>query len=163
MVDHQTDQAAELHEVMRASRVRELCAQNCPTVPHNSTIAFSADALRSNDFGCVVVVEDDRPIGIFTERDWLRTIARRISLSEPVIDAMASPPVTISVECSVLTAVQLMAAEHCRRLPVVDSSGRAVGILDVHEVLNFFAELYPRTIFSQAPRLERGVFQREGA
>jgi len=164
MVDQQPfRQPTELSELMRSTRVRDLYVAGCPHVSIDESLPVAAERLRSTAHGCVVVVSGERLVGIFTERDWLRVVAHQVEQTLQVEAIMTAPPVTVGIDCPLLVAIQLMAAEHCRRLPVVNQRGAVVGILDVQDVLNYFAELYPHTIFSQAPSMGHDVHHREGA
>jgi PAS domain S-box-containing protein len=81
---------------------------------------------------CALVVEGDRLIGIFTERDLVRLSAQRsYDPTLPVADAMTRNPT--AVKRSRLDSIfQVLAAfqnHHIRHLPVIDDDGRPIGLL----------------------------------
>lgn len=107
-----------------------------PDVP--ARYALSLMARRS--VSCVVVVEDDQPVGMFTERDVVNCIANGVDLSTVAVGSVMS----MSVVSTTLTAapfesVDLMRKKSIRRLLVVDEGGEMSGILtqtDIGRVLD---------------------------
>lgn len=99
-----------------------------------------ADALRSmveRDIGAVVVGEDGRPVGVFTERD----VSRRILddpklLDREVGDVMSAPVVTVTPRDEVVFIFGLMTDKRIRRLPVVDGN-KLVGIVTERDLLRW--------------------------
>lgn len=99
-----------------------------------------ADALRlmvERDIGAVVVVEDGRPVGVFTERD----VSRRILddpklLDREVGNVMSAPVVTVTPTDEVVFIFGLMTDKRIRRLPVVDGN-RLVGIVTERDLLRW--------------------------
>ncbi|GAB4202561.1 MAG: hypothetical protein Fur006_56200 [Coleofasciculaceae cyanobacterium] len=82
--------------------------------------------------GCVLVTEQFKLLGIFTERDIVRLTAGGISLkSLKIAEVMTQPPVTLkhSQEYDVFTALGLFRQHRIRHLPIVDEQERPVGIV----------------------------------
>lgn len=156
-------QPFELDQVLRAMSVGELPAAASPRVSPGCPLRTAAARMRAAGHGCVLVTRDRQLDGIFTERDWLRLLATGHDVELPVCSAMTRNPVWVSRRCSLLSAIQLMDSEHCRHLPVLDETGRPIGLLDVQQVLHFIAELYPHTIYSQTASRQLEVRRREGA
>jgi len=97
-----------------------------PDVP--ARYALSLMARRS--VSCIVVVDNDQPVGMFTERDVVRCVANRVDLSAVSVSSVMSP----SVVSTALTAtphdtIVLMLKKSIRRLLVVNESGEMSGIL----------------------------------
>ena len=87
--------------------------------------------------GAVAVVDGNRAVGIFTERDVLSKLAlsgvdpARI----PVKELMSTPVETITPDTSPGDAFTIMIGHHFRHLPVVDHSGRLLKILSIWNLL----------------------------
>jgi len=82
--------------------------------------------------GCVLVTENFKLLGIFTERDIVRLTASGISLkSLKIAEVMTQPPVMLkqSQEYDVFTALGLFRQHRIRHLPIVDEQGKPVGIV----------------------------------
>lgn len=107
-----------------------------PDVP--ARYALSLMARRS--VSCIVVVEDNRPVGMFTERDVVRQVARGVDLSAVSVGSVMSSSVTST---TLMTApydtIGMMLKKSIRRLLVVDEHGEMTGILtqtDIGRVLD---------------------------
>jgi PAS domain S-box-containing protein len=91
--------------------------------------------MASRNISSVVVVEDNRVIGIFTERDMLKRIIalEKDPHSIEIEQVMSSPVVSVSAECSVLSASKVMEKRKIRRLVVMDQN-RLCGILSQTDI-----------------------------
>lgn len=97
-----------------------------PDVP--ARYALSLMARRS--VSCIVVVENDQPAGIFTERDVVRCIANGIDLSAVPVSAVMSSSVVSTLSTSAPhDSIGLMLKKSIRRLLVVNEQGALTGIL----------------------------------
>ena len=75
-------------------------------------------------------------MGIFTDGDLRRLVEQgRTDFTVPVREVMGSRPRCVSPETLVLTAAAQMREMRVDQLPVVDAEGRAVGLLDVQDLL----------------------------
>ncbi len=93
-----------------------------------------------NDVGSLVVVDDDdRITGMVTDRDLVLAMARELSSSTPVCEVAAQPVLVIGEHEDVYDAAAKMLGAHCRRLPVVNVTGKLVGMIALEDVLGEFA------------------------
>jgi CBS domain-containing protein len=103
----------------------------------------AADAIRrmlQAGIGSVIVIEDNAPIGMFTERDVLKLAGEGTDFEAiPVRRAMTGRPLTISADDDILAASQMMAERKLRHLPVTED-GNLVGIVSMRDVLAYLAE-----------------------
>lgn len=105
------------------------------------TVEASATALeavaRMNDagIGAVVVVEGDRTVGIFSERDVLvRIVARhRDAATTPVKEVMTATVVSIGPQTTVGEAMHIITERRCRHLPVFEGD-RLVGMISAGDL-----------------------------
>ncbi|MEG4291437.1 CBS domain-containing protein [Microcoleus sp. C2C3] len=91
---------------------------------------------------CVIVVEDNRPIGIFTERDIIvkLTTVAACAVGLTIADVMTLAPITLkqSESPDIFTALFALRQHQIRHLPVVDEDSRLLGIITreaIHEAL----------------------------
>lgn len=87
--------------------------------------------------GAANVIDDEgKLVGIFTDGDLRRLVEKReIDFEAPVSDVMCRGPRFVLPEELVLSAAELMRETRVDQLPVVDAEGRAVGLLDVQDLL----------------------------
>jgi CBS domain-containing protein len=95
--------------------------------------------LHAYRISCLVVCDQDVPVGIITEQDIVgftyRHLAGEVDSSLPAKEFMSSPIFTVPFSCSVDDAI-LFAHEHrVRHLPVVNDEGELVGLLTQTDLL----------------------------
>jgi len=132
IVSPDTPVVAALH---RMSQVRSSCGIAESTDPENN----NQQVLREARGSCVLVVDQDRPIGIVTERDVVRLLAEQTCLDQlTVSQIMIQPLVTLQTktceDLDVMAAITLLHKHGIRHLPVLDADRRLVGLM-THESL----------------------------
>jgi CBS domain-containing protein len=117
--------------------VRQMMSSQAVHVAPDNSVADALRAMIDRDIGAVVVVEDGRPVGVFTERD----VSRRI-LDDPqllvrgVVDVMSAPVVSVAPTDEIVFIFGLMTGKRIRRLPVVEGD-RLVGIITERDLLRW--------------------------
>ena len=139
-----------------------------PTPPHHvgpqQTVTETVALMREKKVGCVLVMDGERVIGIFTERDLLRKVlATGRPLSLPVVDFMTRNPVTVHPKEPIGLAIRRMEEGGYRHLPVVDEAGRPVGVLSVKRIVHYLVEHYPPTVYNLPPDPATVPNEAEGA
>jgi CBS domain-containing protein len=118
--------------------ILRLCDKESASVPPESTVAEAIRLMLERRVGAVVVVDANRVVGIFTERDVLKKLA--LSGRDPekvsVAELMTTPVQTASPQTSPGDALVSMLERHFRHLPVVDSTGRLRGVLSIRNLLH---------------------------
>ena len=130
-----------------------------PDTPVRDVLAL----LKSQRTGSVLICRDGALIGIFTERDALRMMARGASLDVPIEQVMIADPVSIPVGASVGTAIRKMSEGGYRRLPIGDEQGRPQGGVKATGVVHYLVEHFPETVYNLPPQPNPVMDQREGA
>jgi CBS domain-containing protein len=101
------------------------------------TVRKAAETMARRGVGAVLVVDDDRLVGIFTERDVVfRVVARGLdSTTTPLGEVMTRDPKTIAPEKSYGVAMLLMHENGFRHLPVVQNEA-PIGIVSSRSALD---------------------------
>lgn len=152
-----------LRQLLTASRVGQLGPKEIPILQGEQTVADAVRQMRAHSHGSAMVCRAGKLIGIFTERDLLKLLAEGKPLEQPLSSVMTARPRTVTLDDALMTVIQLMDEGGYRRLPVVDSSGSPVGIVDVKSVVHFLVEHFPKAVYNQAPRALLRARDREGA
>jgi CBS domain-containing protein len=111
----------------------------------------AAQIMWEADCGCVPVVDDDgKPIAVVTDRDLcMAAYTRGQSLSSMSVSTAASRRlISVRQDAEIATAEHLMREYRVRRLPVVSSDGRLVGILSVNDLARRVQDGRPRNDLS---------------
>jgi CBS domain-containing protein len=114
----------------------ELFGKEVVTAAPSDPIADVANDMARRHVGAVVVVEDQVPVGIVTDRDIALAVAGRcISRREPIRHIMTSPVTTINQKQGILAATRLIRDNVARRLPIVDDQRKVVGLVSVDDLM----------------------------
>jgi CBS domain-containing protein len=105
------------------------------TVPSSATVFDALLVMCEGNTGAVLVTEDEKIVGIFTERDYAREgeIKGRSAMETTVGDVMTSQMVLIKPETSLEECAELMGKYHVRHLPVLDKD-RVVGVVSIRRL-----------------------------
>lgn len=130
--------ASEGRRMDRApDKVGGVMTKNVVTVSPDRPVEAAVRAMIDHDIGSVVVVDGDRAVGVFTERDLTRRVLDDPGLlARPIAEVMSGPAVTTQPDAEVVNAFELMNERGIRRLPVVEG-GRLVGIVTERDLLKW--------------------------
>ena len=104
---------------------------------HPDESVFDAiQKLANANIGSLIVVEDDRPVGIFTERDYARSVILKgkSSPTTPVRDIMTTRVVYAQPEQTVEECMAVMTDKHIRHLPVLDGE-KLIGMISIGDLV----------------------------
>ena len=125
-------------------KVRDLMIENVITTKEEMTIEDAIKILFEKHVGALVITDDKRKCkGIFTERDVLRNVARKVPLNTHLRNVMSKNIVTVREDASFAEAKRLMILHRIRHLPVVDKKGYLVGMLALRRVLDELVGIPP--------------------
>lgn len=118
-------------ETQTREHVRDAMTRNPATATRSDSLHRAASLMVEHDCGAIPVVESGKVVGIITDRDIVvRTIAeKRDPSSRTVGDIMSHDVAVVRDDESLAKAFSLMSRNKVRRLPVVDSSDKLIGIL----------------------------------
>ncbi|MFD1596394.1 CBS domain-containing protein [Haloplanus litoreus] len=112
------------------------------TTTGDTTVADAARTMRDEELGDLVVAENDRPVGIVTDRDVALAVAEHEDLAAlTVADIMTTDPITIHEDATATELPATMAEGRVRRIPVVDDDARLVGIATLDDVVATTGEM----------------------
>jgi CBS domain-containing protein len=95
----------------------------------DNSVFEAAVLMSSNIVGCLVIMDSEVPIGIVTERDFVRrVVAKKMPLDTKVSEIMSKSLITVDPDASLKEADRLMSSNKIRRLPVLKQN-RLVGIV----------------------------------
>jgi len=101
-----------------------------------ATVYSALQLMAEKEIGALLVMEDDRPFGIFTERDYARQVILKGKASKDtaVRDVMTARVVYIRPEQTVDDCMALMTDKRLRHLPVLEE-GKVAGLLSIGDIV----------------------------
>ena len=109
------------------------------SVDASLTINESAKMMEDAKVGAVIVMENNSPVGIVTDRDFaVKVVSHAYQISSPVKQIMSSPLFSINLDESVRIAADLMHDRGIMKLPVIDGE-KVVGIITARDIVNLLA------------------------
>ena len=123
---------------MFSQRIRRVMERKkLVTAPPETTVSAAAKLMAKKNVGAVMVVEKERLVGIFTERDAVfRVIAKgRDTLTTMLADVMTTAPKTVDPDKSFGYALLMMHENGFRHVPVIEN-GKPIGIVSSRNALD---------------------------
>ena len=117
--------------------VRDVMTKDVKVIGPDSSVHQVVVAMNKYNIGSIIVVKDDRPDGVISERDILRRVVEPCLYPETVTakQIMTSPVITISESASVDEVIKLMAEKRVRKIPVMKRD-KLVGIITYTDILS---------------------------
>jgi len=120
--------------------VEDVMIKNVITVEVSTSIRNTAKKMSEMNIGSIIVTKNGEPMGIITERDFVRRYAvMGISLSNQVEDIMTLPLVTIDPNETVWEAAELMKIHNIHKIPVIKDK-KLVGIITNSDLIKFCSQ-----------------------
>lgn len=119
--------------------VQTLAMKNLLTAPPTATVREAVERMAERRVGAILVVDDGKLVGIFSERDAMQRVlavgldANRTPLSEVCTHELR----VVERKAPVKECVDLVKRHGVRHVPVVDADGKPVGILSSRDFLSY--------------------------
>jgi len=120
-------------------KIRDILCKKVVTAKEDISILEAVQLLSDRHIGSIIIIDEEQKCtGIFTERDAIRIIAHKFDTDQPLSKIMSRHVVTISLEASFDEAKRLMLSHNIRHLPVTDQTGKLIGLFSLRA---FFDEI----------------------
>ena len=122
-------------------KIKEVMSKECTYISPQTTLAAAAKIMADQDIGFIPVAENDRLIGMVTDRDIIvRGLAKGRKSDEPVKSVMTAKTYYCYDDLEADSVCSNMAEIKVRRLPVVNRDKRLVGIVSLGDLAQQVAE-----------------------
>ena len=97
--------------------------------------------LHEKNISALLVIENDKPIAMFTERDYARKVILKGKSSKETLikEIIETELITVPPECSIEDAMRLMTTKFIRHLPVIDNDN-LIGVVSIGDVVKYLIE-----------------------
>jgi CBS domain-containing protein len=125
---------------IRVNKGGDVMNKSIISVEKEDTIRLAVKKMVHGEFGAVVVTEKDKPIGILTEKNILKSIANeKMDLENKGEMIMSTPLISVDSSTSLSEAANVMLTYNIRRLMIKDKDEYA-GIISQRELQRFITE-----------------------
>jgi CBS domain-containing protein len=111
------------------------------------TVLLALQAMADKGTGFLVVLDEGRLVGVFSERDYARKVELRGQVAKDVLvrEVMVEKVISVTPEHTIPQCMSLMLGQSFRHLPVVEN-GKLIGVVSVRDLLREIAEHHERLI-----------------
>jgi len=144
----QADEAIHLNNPITSIGLRKPV-----TIAGDTSVADCLQLMRDERIGCLLVTDQEKLVGIFTERDVIRRIVGK-SLAHAeinVADYMTSDPDTLTADSPLAFALNYMVLGGYRHVPIIDEADHAIGCLSIKDVVKHIGNYYFSQIVNLPP------------
>jgi len=121
--------------------VKELMIKNVISVESSDSLQNVAKKLYLKRVGSAIVMENDKPVGIITNRDIVNCIGSfDMSLESPASKIMSSPLIYVHPDESIIEVAEIMTSKNIRKIPVIVNN-EVLGIISASDLVVIFTML----------------------
>ncbi len=117
------------------------------SVNPNTSVLDALKLMTDKNISAVLIMDEEKLLGIFTERDYARKIVLMGKSSKDTLisEAMTSNPITVAPEDSIEHCMQIMTDKHIRHLPIAIET-KIAGMISIGDVVKFIIADQKQTI-----------------
>jgi CBS domain-containing protein len=117
------------------------------SVPKDSSVLEALHLMMEKNISALLVIDEQKLLGIFTERDYARKIILhgKSSAETSVREVMTAAPITVIPEDSIELCMQIMTDKHIRHLPVMQNE-IVLGMVSIGDVVKYIIADQKQTI-----------------
>jgi CBS domain-containing protein len=122
--------------------LKQCCREEVIAVTPDTSVLEVAKIMEQKNVGSVVVVSGERPVGIITDRDLVVRIFAQGKSHEGLSaqDVMTKDLVTLTDATGIYEAIEQITDLGIRRMPLVDNSGRLIGIITLDDIIRLIGK-----------------------
>ena len=155
--------AKKIEELLKEAKIGSLKLPVPVVCSKDITLEEAIEIMQRGQIGYVVVVENKKVLGIFTEKDvTLNILERGVDLKDPVSKHMNSSIQMLTPKDSIGQAIDLMHTYEYRHIVLVNDERELVSVLSVRAIIRFLAEHYPAEVLNLPPRHGQIMIARDG-
>jgi CBS domain-containing protein len=111
------------------------------SIPSSTTVYNALELMLEKSIGALLVVDNTKFVGIFTERDYARKLILKGKSSKETLirEVMTERPITVGLDTSIEDCMKIMSDKKIRHLPVVENEN-LTGLISVGDVVKFIIE-----------------------
>ncbi len=149
--------------VLKAKRINEIINPKLVQTTPDLSVKDAIEMMQANRAGYIVVANNKKVVGIFTESDVVQKILdKNVNWSDPISKYMTPNPLCLKPSDVVGAAIDLMGEKRLYHIPLVDDKGDLVNVLSVRTLIRFLGEFYPTEVYNLPPHPDQIMETPEG-
>lgn len=138
-----------------------LTLQPAVTCATTTSLRQAIETMQHAHIGCILVTEQRRLVGVFTERDVLtKVVTSAIDLDQQQVGAlMTEDPECLSRDDGLVYALNQMSVGGYRHVPIVDEQGYPIGMVSMRDIVDYLASLFPQEVLNLPPSPDHSIPQ----
>lgn len=153
-----------VEEIFQTDPISALGLPPPVAIGRHASVGEALDAVKRHGQGYVLICDDEKPVGLMSEREVLmKVVARDVTYDRSVDTFMSHIAETLTQRDQIARAIELMNEGGERNIPIVDESGNAVAVLRTLDIIHFLAEAFPAQVMNLPPRPHQLIPEPEGA
>jgi CBS domain-containing protein len=133
--------ASTFHSRLLGEHLDDLGAPTPATVTPDTLVSAAIETMHDASIDCLLVVDDGKLVGIFTDRDAVVRVAGKRVETSRIADVMTPKPVTLRHDDPIALAIHRMAVGGFRHIPIL-RDGRPTGVVTARDVFHHLAEAF---------------------
>ena len=130
----------------------------------DASIQSVIESMQTTHSSCILLINNDKITGIFTERDVVtKIVSRNVDIeNEKICDYMTNNPETLESDDSIAFALNKMIDGGFRHIPIIHSKSKDIFIISMQDIINSIGNYYFNDIVNLPPKPLKNTSQREG-
>lgn len=121
--------------------IKTIMKERLVTASPDTSIHEVIQLMNENKLGAILIVENNKLVGIFSERDLLNRVALpKIDMSTPVKQVSTLDPVSVHADTHIKECARLIKERRFRHLPVVGENNQPIGIISARDFFQYIVE-----------------------
>jgi len=122
-------------ENLKVLQIVSSIEKNIITIDIDSFLVDAIETMFSKNIGSVLISQNNKIVGIITERDLVYLVTKKTDPSTPVKDIMHSPVISVNLNDSIQEIIEMMRAKNIRRVLVKDLSGNDLCVMGTRDIV----------------------------
>jgi len=122
--------------------IHDIMVDEVITTDKDATVKDAVELMNKYEIGCLVVLENGKPVGIITERDLLKRVLAKSKdpSNTKVMEIMSKPLLSVTPNVEIEDAAKLMIQNKIKKLPIIEK-GKLLGLVTLTDILRIQPQL----------------------
>jgi len=144
--------SAHLFSAVTTDPIQRLEPKIPVTVSPTTLISDAVSLMQEKRIGALLVEEDQKLVGIITERDMLfKVLGKGVDIHNTTVqEIMTSNPESLTPEDQILYALNRMTIGGYRHIPLTDLEGHLTGVISVKDIVEYLVSLVEQAVLASS-------------